>query len=146
MADELSALNFSQDLQEAMQVEDAQRWKVEPVGALEVFLTLSPENAPNESFQARLAWNVYPGEPPSIKFRDPESGSLTTKTAWPIIRGFRPDNLDTCVNYSSEGFVTHPEWKNDPNLKWNPNGNVILKIFRTLQSEMDNHFSGRFKQ
>jgi hypothetical protein len=146
MADELSQLNFAQDLAEALQVEDAQRWKVEKVGALEIYAEISSVKAPDEKFQARLLWVVYPDEPPSIKFRDPQSGRLDMATAWPIVRGFRPANLDTCVNYSSEGFVTHPEWKKDLNLKWNSNGNAVLRILRTLQSEVDEHFSGRFKQ
>jgi len=146
MADELSQINFAQDLEAALAVDDAQRWKVERVDGLEIYVEISSAKAPGEKFQVRLLWSVYPGEPPSIKFRDPQSGRLDIKTAWPVVRGFRPENLDTCVNYSSEGFVTHPEWKKDLNYKWNPNGNSVLRILRTLQSEMDDHFAGRFKQ
>ena len=145
MVDELSQLNFLQDLDEALKVGEAQQWKVEKVSALEIYVEISSAKAPAEKFQLRLHWSIYPDEPPSIKFRDPQSGRLDMPTAWPVVRGFRPANLDTCVNYSSEGFVTHPEWKKDANLKWNPNGNSVLRILRTLQNEMDEHFEGRFK-
>jgi len=146
MADELSELNFVQDLEEALRVEDAQRWKIEKVGALEIYAEISSAKASEEKFQARLLWRVYPGEPPSLKFRDPQSGRLDLPTAWPIVRGFRPATLDACVNWCIEGFALHPEWKNDPNKKWNPVGNAVLRILRILQGEMDEHFGGRFKQ
>jgi hypothetical protein len=146
MADELSQLNFAQDLEEALRVVDAQRWKVEKIGALEICAEISSAKAPEEKFQVRLLWRVYPGEPPSLKFRDPQSGRLDLQTAWPIVRGLRPSNLDACVNYCSEGFVLHPEWAKDPSYKWSPVGNAVLRVLRTLQSEMDEHFKGRFKQ
>ena len=146
MADELSELNFNQDLDEVLHVDDARRWKIDKGEALELHAELSSVKAPDEKFQARLLWSVYPSEPPSLKFRDPQSGRLDLKTAWPIVRGFRPANLDACVNYCSEGFVLHPEWRNDPNVRWNPAGNAILKVLRILQSEMDEYFGGRFRQ
>jgi len=146
MADELSELNFAQDLAEALQVPDAHRWKIDKVATLEVYVEISSVKAPQEIFQARLVWNVYPGEPPFLKFRDQGSGRLDLPTAWPIVRGFRPANLDACVNWCAEGFALHPEWKTDPNLKWNSTGNALLRVVRILQSEMDEYFSGRFRQ
>src|SRR5438093_7514069 len=146
MGDELSELNFAQDLAEALKVADAQRWKIEKVAALEIYVENSSVKAPEEIFQARLLWNSYPGEPPSLKFRDPKSGRLDLPTAWPAVRGFRPSSLDACVNWCLEGFALHPEWKNDPNLKWNSTGNSLLRVLRILQNEMDERFCGRFKQ
>jgi hypothetical protein len=145
MADELSELNFEQDLEEALGVEEARRWKIEKVGALQFYVELSSVKAPDEKFQARLLWDAYPGLA-SLKFRDPESGRLDLPSAWPIVRGFRPQNLDACVNWTSEGNNLHPEWKNDPSKKWNSTGNVVLKTLRTLQSEVDDYFGGRFKK
>jgi len=145
MSDELSELNFAQDLSEVSGVEDAQRWKIEEAAALEIYVELSSVKAPEEKFQARLLWGVYPGVA-SLKFRDQQSGRLDMQTAWPIIRGFRPQTLDACVNWCIEGFNLHPEWITDPEKKWSTGGNAILKTIRILQSEMDNHFGGRFKQ
>lgn len=146
MVDELSELNFTQDLEEVLRIDDAQRWKIEKVGVLEVYVGIYSIKAPEDGFQVRLFWNVYPSESPSLKFRDPQSGRLDLPTAWPMVRGFRPASLDACVNWCIEGFSLHPEWKNDSNLKWNPIGNVLLRVLRTLQREMDEYFNGRFKQ
>lgn len=144
MGDELSELNLQQDLQEALQAEEAERWKIEYPGGLEIYASLSPNSAPREVFQARLKWTVYPAEPPSLKFRDPTTGRLDLTTAWPVVRGFRPQSLDACTNYCLEGFNLHPEWRNDPNLKWNGNGNSLLRVLRILQNELDLYFIKRF--
>ena len=144
MSDDLSELNFRQDLQEALQAEDATRWKVEQAGPLEIYVSLSPASAPSEIFQARLLWRVYPGEPPSLKFRDPATGRLDLASAWPVVRGFRPQSFDACVNYCTEGFNLHPEWRNDANLRWSSAGNRVLWVIRRLQDEMDNHYTKRF--
>ncbi|MCL4552494.1 MAG: hypothetical protein M1305_02915, partial [Candidatus Marsarchaeota archaeon] len=63
--------------------------------------------------------------------------------AWPRVRGFRPPSLDACVNYTIEGFNLHAEWRNDPRLRWDRSGNVLLRELRTLQSELDNYYQGR---
>lgn len=145
MGDELSELNFQQDLEEALRVENAQRWKIERAGPLEIYVEMWSITAPNEKFQARLLWGVYPGLA-SLKFRDQQTGRLDMPTAWPIVRGFRPANLDACVNWCSEGMGIHPEWKNDPKLILDPGGNHVLRTLRILQSEMDDYYNGRFKQ
>jgi hypothetical protein len=141
--DELSKLNFEQDLAEVLDIVQGQRWKVERLGPLEVIVAVSPEKSPQEVFYARLLWQIYPGDPPSLKFRDPSTGSLTLRTAWPEVRGFRPQSLDACVNYCAEGFALHPEWKNDPNLKWNSSGNALLCVIKKLQNELDRYFVRR---
>src|SRR5215467_12294060 len=117
MADELSILNLRDDFEEAAGVSDAARWKLEMPGPLEVLVTLSSSTALSEKFQARLLWTKYPDDPPSLKFRDPATGRLDLPQAWPVVRGFRPQSLDACVNWCSEGFVLHPEWKTDPRLR-----------------------------
>jgi hypothetical protein len=146
MPDEVSNLNLQQDYDEVLTSDDASRWHLEKPGDLEVLVTISPKSAPQEVFQARLLWNSYPSDlPPSLKFRDPATGRLDLASAWPEIRGFRPTSLDACVNYCAEGFGIHPEWKNDPNCRWVPTGNVLLKVLRILQKEFDNHFTRRFR-
>jgi hypothetical protein len=145
MSDELSKLNLKDDFEEVMGVADSARWVLEMAGELEVLATMSPASVPNERFQARLLWTKYPDEPPSLKFRDPATGRLDLPQAWPLARGFRPQSLDACVNWCSEGFALHPEWRSDPRFRWNPNGNPLLWVLRQLQEELDDHFQGRFK-
>jgi hypothetical protein len=145
MSDELSKLNLKDDFEEAKSVRDAARWALEMPQDLEVLATMSPANAPNERFQARLLWSKYPDEPPSLKFRDPATGRLDLPQAWPVVRGFRSQSLDACVNWCLEGFALHPEWRSDPRFRWNPNGNPLLRVLRQLQEELDDHFQGRFK-
>jgi hypothetical protein len=145
MSDEFSKLNLQDDFAEAADAPEAQRWKLKVSGDLEVCVILSPESACEEQFQARLSWNKYPDEPPSLKFRDPATGSITSPQAWPLARGFRPQSLDACVNWCAEGFALHPEWKNDPRLKWNASGNPLLWVIRQLQEELDHYYQGRFR-
>ena len=105
---------------------------------------MSSAEVPQEAFQARLLWSLYPDEPPSLKFRDPETGRLDLPRAWPNARGFRPASLDACVNWCLEGMSLHPEWRRDPAYQWDPRGNVLLKVLRILQAELDEHFQGRY--
>lgn len=139
----LSELNLKDDYERVLLLPDAARWTLENPATLEVWATLVPAAAPAEKFQARLLWREYPGEAPSLKFRDPASGRLDLASAWPKIRGFRPTSFDACVSYCAEGFGLHPEWKTDPRYRWDAQGNVLLKVLRILQDEFDNHFDGR---
>jgi len=143
MTDDLSALNLEDDYQEVLRADCAARWKLEKPAALEMWATIYPARAPTELFQARLLWRVYPGEPPSVKFRDPATGRLDLTSAWPQVRGFRPTSFDTCVNWSLEGFALHPEWRTDPRFRWDDRGNVLLKVLTYLQNELDDHYQGR---
>ncbi len=145
MSDEFSKLNLRDDFQDASGVPDASRWMLERAGDLEVFATMSPASAPGEHFQARLLWNKYPDEAPSLKFRDPATGRLDVPQSWPVVRGFRPQSLDACVNWCAEGFNLHPEWKTDPRWKWNSNSNPLLWVLRQLQEELDQYYQGRYK-
>src|SRR5262245_59939816 len=99
---------------------------------------------PDEEFEARLLWNSYPLEPPSLKFRDPETGRMDLPTAWPKVRGFRPQSLDACVNWCKEGFQLHLEWTQDPRVRWPIHGNQLLRVLRILQEELDEYFEGRY--
>jgi hypothetical protein len=101
--------------------------------------------APSELFQARLLWTKYPDLPPSLKFRDTATGRLDLPQAWPIVRGFRPQSLDACVNYCAEGFALHPEWQQDPRFRWDPSNNPVLRVLRTVQEELDEDYQGRFQ-
>jgi hypothetical protein len=143
---ELSKLNMKEDFEKVLACPEVSRWKLEKPEPLEVWASMYPLSHPEKTFQARLLWNLYPDQPPSLKFRDPSTGSLDLPTAWPVIRGFRPDSLDACVNWCSEGFKLHPEWNNDLNKRWDPRGNVLLKVLRILQEEMDENFQRRFGQ
>ena len=145
MSDELSRLNLQEDFEKVLSCEDSLRWELEKPGPLEVWASLYPTGDPKEVFQARLLWRVYPDEAPSMKFRDPLTGRLDIATAWPVVRGFRPANLDACVNWCLEGLNLHPEWKSDPRFRWDPRGNVLLRVLRTLQDELDNEFQGRYR-
>lgn len=145
MRGELSKINLEQDFERAKLVEDAASWELEKASDLEVWAKMHSITAPEEVFQARLLWDVYPENPPSLKFRDPETGRLDVFTAWPILPGFRPTSLDACVNYCREGFSLHPEWKTDPRFKWSPKGNALLSVLRILQDEFNYLFGGRFK-
>jgi hypothetical protein len=145
MSQELSIMNLAEDYEKVLGCPDAARWKLENGTPLEVFCSMSPAGHQDDVFQARLLWSEYPEQPPSLKFRDPATGRLDMPTAWPVVRGFRPTSLDACVNWCAEGFALHPEWKNDPNLRWDHRGNVLLKVLRILQAELDEQYQGRFK-
>lgn len=143
MPDDFSKVAFEEDLNAVLLLEEARHWEIVKVSDLEIYVTAFPAAMPDEKFQARFAWNTYPGEPPSFKFRDPASGRLDLTSAWPEVPGYRPGNLDACVNWSSEGFVAHPEWKTDQNIKWQPTGNALLKVLRLLQRDLDDKFVKR---
>ena len=143
MSAELSTLNLDEDLKEVCALPEASRWTIERPASLEVLVSMSPATAPDECFQARLAWDVYPDQPPSLKFRDLHTGRLDLPRAWPQTPGFRPGNLDACVPWTAEGMVTHPEWRNDPRFRWDARGNVLLKVLRSIQELLDDDYQGR---
>jgi hypothetical protein len=135
---------FRDDFDAIAQCEDASRWSLVLAGPLEVWATLAPATATNELFQARLEWARYPDEPPSVLFRDPDTGRLDVPNAWPTGGPVRP-MTGLCVSYTREGFALHPEWRNDPTCRWSSVGNVLLKVIRNLQSDLDSSYSGRFR-
>lgn len=137
MGDDVSALNLDDDLEEVLTTTDAARWTIQRAAPLEVWATLSPAGHSRETYQARLLWSIYPDEPPSLKFRDPVTGSLTQSSAWPRLPGLRPGSLDACVNWTAEGLALHPEWRRDARYRWDGHGNALLKVLRILQEQLD---------
>jgi hypothetical protein len=140
----LASLNFDDDLKATLESADGSRWKFERRTGLEVGVTVFPADHPADTFVARLMWLDYPGAiPPSVKFVDPETGRLDVPTAWPKANGFRPPSLDICSNWTAEGFALHPEWARTQ-YRWQSSGNIILKVVRILQTELDTSYTGRF--
>jgi hypothetical protein len=145
MTAEFSKLNLRDDFDDVLGTADAKRWQLSMPTDLEVVVSLSSAAVPAEAFEARLLWNRYPDEAPSLKFRDRGTGRLDMPQAWPLIRGFRPQSLDACVNWCKEGLAIHPEWRADPRFAWDKSHNPLLRVLRTLQDEFDNFYLGRFK-
>lgn len=106
------------------------------------WLTLRPRSAPDERYFVRVGWDAYPHSPPSIKFADRVGGSLTVKTAWPMITGYRPDSFDICRPLCREGYELHAEWK-EGTTAWVTDGNPFLWVAQTMQFHMDNEYQGR---
>jgi hypothetical protein len=137
-------MNFDDDLTAASDTPDAAGWKFDRRDDLELWVTLSPAGHAADSYVARLYWRDYPGNvPPSVKFVDAATGRLDVKKAWPKANGFRPASLDICANWTAEGFALHPEWARTEH-RWRSTGNVILKVMRVLQNELDTSYTGRF--
>lgn len=149
MADEaprksLAVLNFEDDLKAASEAPDAARRKFDRRGDLELWVTLAPAGHEADLYIGRLFWLDYPGDrPPSVKFVDPETERLDVAKAWPMANGFRPGSFDICANWTAEGFAVHPEWASSDN-RWNAAGNIVLRVTRILQQELDNSYAGRF--
>ena len=121
----------------------ADRWSAVLAGVLEVLVDMSPVSAPTEIFRACLLWDVYPDAPPSVLFRDTATGRTDNPNSWPTGGPFRPTS-GLCVNYTREGFTMHPEWIGDPRLRWRgDDGNVLLKVIRLLQEDLDTFYGGR---
>lgn len=124
--------------------EPADTWSAELAGPLEVFVTFVPGQHSTENFYARLAWDRYPDHPPSVLFRDPDTGRLDVPQAWPTGGPFRP-MTGLCVNYTREGFGMHPEWVSDARFRWRTDGNVLLKVIRLMQDSFDHEYAGRHR-
>jgi hypothetical protein len=141
----LSKLNLDDDFQEALGVEDAQRWSLSRKDDLIVWAEVHPIDQPNERFTARLAWADYPGDlPASVIFVEPTTGATGAPSAWPTGAGFRPPN-DICATWTREGYQVHPEWLNDKSKRLVIRDNALLLVLRILQHELDCHFIGRAK-
>ncbi|MFC4456576.1 hypothetical protein [Deinococcus sonorensis] len=137
-----SELALDDDLSVIRGLEEAQIWDLQRPAPLEVHASFRPASATHELFLVVLRWSEYPDQAPSVKFRDPESHRDDVPHAWPNARGVRAP-LDICANYTAEGFALHQEWRTDPNFRWQPDGNVLLKVLRILQDELDQTYTGR---
>lgn len=145
MENDLSTLCLEADVAEVATSPESSRWNLKLGDQLEILVTMSPSVNLDEQFQARLWWSEYPGSPPSLKFRDPDTGSLTNPRAWPQCPGFRPSSTDTCVNWTAEGHALHPEWRHALATRWNPEGNALFRVLCILQDTLDLSFSGRYQ-
>lgn len=145
MVHDLSDLCLEADFAEVVASPEAERWTLKLAGRLEILATMSPRSSPNEKFQARLWWMEYPGGLPSLKFRNPATGSLADPHAWPVCPGFRPTSFDTCVNWTAEGHGLHPEWSQSAATRWNTSGNPLFRALCIVQDTLDLGFGGRFK-
>jgi hypothetical protein len=107
------------------------------------WLALRPRSTPSERFVVRVAWERYPPAPPSVKFATEINGRLDVTSAWPLIEGYRPGNLDICRPFTAEGFNTHPEWRTNAERWPADGGNPFLWVTTTLQFDLDNRYQGR---
>lgn len=145
MGNELSKLCLEADIAEIETSPESSRWTLKLGDQLEVLALMSPYTAPSERFQARLLWTEYPGSPPSLKFRDPNTGDLSNSRTWPQCPGYRPASLDACVHWTAEGQALHPEWRSAPATRWNADGNALFRVLCFLQDALDFTYSGRFQ-
>lgn len=143
MAHDLSVLCFEADCAEIVASPESARWVLEKAEPLGILTTISPQTSPDEKFQAHLVWSDYPANPPSLRFRNPATGSLTDPHAWPQCPGFRPTSFDACVNWTAEGHALHPEWRLSAATRWDPTGNALFRVLCILQDTLDFSFSGR---
>lgn len=108
-----------------------------------LWLTLRPPKDPGQTFFVRIAWDDgYPHSPPSVKFADAVGGRVDVSSAWPVIPGYRPGELDICQPFTSEGFKVHPEWVEGPEA-WPATGNPLLWVVNQLIGDMFNCYQGR---
>ena len=141
----LDDLCFAADLEEVLLTEEAMSWEIMRDGKLGIQAFARPRRDLNERYLARLQWDRYPKNPPSLKFLDPENSSASNPRAWPQCAGFRPASLDTCVNWTHEGHALHPEWCNAPATRWDPCGNALFRALNCLQDTLDFQYQGRFQ-
>lgn len=132
MSSRLAELCLDDDLPEARRVGVEAHWKItrpEPT-TIEVEMGSAIDG---QRYYLRFAWPDYPDQPPSISCFDPATGETKGSSAWPNCDGFRPGHWDICLPLSLEGFALHPEWTRDVSLRWNSDGNVLLKVLDELQ-------------
>ena len=127
-----AGLNLAADLVDVRAVASDSGWTVDGPDGLVVRVTMR-SRVDAQSYCLRLVASGYPDDPPSIACIDPGSGSVHVQAAWPQCQGFRPGNQDLCMPLSAEGFVAHPEWRNDREKNWNPSGNPLLRVLDELQ-------------
>ena len=137
---------LAEDFNAVKETEEATRWDLERGNSLEVSVKMSPRGKPGEVYWAFLRWQSYPGSLPSLKFRNLTTGNEADPEAWPMLPGFRPNSLDTCVHWTAEGHSLHPEWSKGSATKHNPSGNVLFRALCFLQDDLDFSYQGRFKK
>jgi hypothetical protein len=106
------------------------------------WLTFRPRSIPTEKYIAKFEWFAYPYREPSIRFADGVRGSLSLTSAWPMMDGYRPGSFDICRPMCSEGYVTHPEWRQG-STSWPTEGNPFMWVVQTMQYHFDNIYQAR---
>jgi hypothetical protein len=129
-------LALQADLVEIRKHARARHWTVGRRSGLEVAIAMTSK-VDAESYTLRFVAAGYPDSAPSIKPIDPETRSSDVRTAWPDCDGFRVPT-DLCMPLSAEGYAVHPEWPNDPALRWSSTGNPLLRVLEELQIQIDN--------
>ncbi len=144
MATDFERALFEQQLEEVLELPEAERWSLERDESvpLQIFAVMHPLSDPKERFKARLHWKDLM-KAPSLKFIDMTTGADNNPAAWPKCFGFRPGSLDACLPWTAEGHVLHPEWATSaanafPNVKA-PVQFALLHV----QSSLDNSYQGR---
>jgi hypothetical protein len=106
---------------------------------------MRPGSERGETYIARIAWTVYPGSPPSLKFATAVGGPITDRAAWPVAPGYRATELDVCKPFTAEGFAIHPDWASTSQA-WRAEGNPLLAVVRELQRDLNGPgYQGRFR-
>jgi hypothetical protein len=106
------------------------------------WLTMHPPAEPQETYFARIAWRSYPHSPPSIKFAETIGGRLDQSSAWPMVPGYRPGQLDICHPFTAEAHALHPDWAGGPEA-WRSSGNPFLGVVLQLLHDITDRYEGR---
>ena len=144
MPDRESLLNLQQDEGEVARLLAGHGGALDSAeaGTGVYWATMSPRSASAERYYARIAWDSYPFEAPSVKFGDGLRGPLTLTRAWPLVPGYRAESFDICKPMTKEGFGLHPEWAAG-STAWVSDGNPFLWVVQTMQFHLDNEYQGR---
>ncbi len=142
-----AGLNLAKDLEQVGAVAGGAGWDVSSPDKLTVEISIR-SSVDGERYSLHFRCTDYPDQPPSIVCFDKASGSHQVRSAWPQCQGFRADSSwDLCLPLSAEGFKVHPEWQNDPQKRWNSNGNPLLRVIDEIQLRLNDptKYSGRLQ-
>ena len=106
------------------------------------WLTMRPRTVPQERYYVRVAWERYPGAPPSVRFAMAIGGDLNVTSAWPLVPNYRPSSFDICMPFTKEGFALHAEWAGGREA-WPTVGNPFLWVVDLMQDHLDRLYQGR---
>jgi hypothetical protein len=106
------------------------------------WLTMRPRTVPPERYYVHVAWERYPGAPPSVGFATAIGGELNVTSAWPLVPNYRPPSFDICMPFTKEGFALHSEWAGGREA-WQTTGNPFLWVVELMQDHLDRLYQGR---
>ena len=147
MSEVQAELNLAKDLEQIQAIAAEAGWEVSSPDKLVVEVSVR-SSVDGERYWLRFRCAGYPDQPPSIACFDKGAGSQQVRSAWPQCQGFRADNTwDLCLPLSVEGFNAHPAWRDDPKVRWNANGNPLLRSIEELQLLLNDatKYSGRLR-